>query len=161
MGLFSKDKDIPVDFRIFTLADIVQMLEDERFFERDPPFYVLEKMSDNQVIFETPATKLTPKQRHTVEYISQQKVLKLSGRYKHLFFPSYVIYLLPLMTVYGADWEDLQTKWPLVLFAFAIPTFLILFGGYTGVRSDVSLMERELILRLNVLLRKKGLPAGL
>jgi len=110
MGLLSKHRKIPADFREITLLDILNKLEKEHFFNPEQSIQLVKKVDANHLIFSVAQTKVTPAQLHEFKYLEKEKVMSIKSTYQNYFFPSILMYMLPLTAIFF-DEGSFAEKW--------------------------------------------------
>jgi len=80
MEIFTLKKEIDIDLKQFSLSDILNHLEDENFFYDSPPFYLQDKINENNLVFRTPKNKATPREIYNFEYFPNKKKITAQGK---------------------------------------------------------------------------------
>lgn len=162
MPIFKYNKKIDADLKGLTLGDLLDYLEDENFFNTSRGFFLSKKIDNNHLIFHTPGTKAAPPEIYEFKYFPQEKKLKVNGKYENLFFPCLITYVFPLVGVFiyfNGERQAVEHFWP-ILWMFIVITLccgLVIFSGLRGSEG----IERELFIRANYILRKKGYRTGI
>jgi hypothetical protein len=156
MNLLSKNRMVKADLKTFSLVDILNKLKKENFFTEEQPFYLIKIVNENHIIFGVPRNKVTPRQIHEFQYLEKENSISINSKYKNMFFPSFLIYGMPLIPmILGRN--EMKSE-DLKVFSFmliGITLFISLFA-FTSLNEDSKNIEREITLRLNYLLRQKG-----
>ena len=155
MKVFTNHKVIKTDLGRFTLGDALEKLEQEDFFKYDTSFDLVEKVSDNHVIFGIPRDRVPPRKIHEFIYNESTKNIEVNSKYDNLFFPNLFLYLMPLHVMYMGGLELVIREWRTFSFILFGITIFNLLVALTGLKSDVEAIERELAIRLNYLARNK------
>lgn len=157
MNFFSENKVINVDFNQFSLNDIVQILEQEDYFTTDSDFFILEKIDNNHFIFGIDGNKVMPRTKHEFRYYKADKRLEIRGTYDGLYFPYFVFFIIPIGVLYlnrENQTPELSTFLLKTTFFISVLNVFIIF---TGIRGRGEVIERSLFIRLNAMLRQKGI----
>jgi len=156
MGLLSKHRTIPADFRGVTLVDVLNRLKAENYFGEDESFHLVEVVNKNHIVFGVPPYKLSPRELHEIEYLENEKRLSIKSRYTAYFFSTLFIYALPLVIlIFGGTKTLTELLKILGIIYLCISIFIVVIGS-TSLSQSAKGIERELTIRLNYLLREKG-----
>ncbi len=161
MKLLSKERVLNADLKGLSLNDLLNQLKEENYFNDEGEFYVVKIMDKNQITFGVPRDKLTPTQIHNFIYIENENKIQIKSKYKNWFFPSFKLYLLFLLSLI-LKWDELTMKdlRAILPFLLGITLFISIFA-FTSLNESSKLIERELTIRANCLLRKKGYRVGI
>jgi positive regulator of sigma E activity len=156
MPTLSKNRTTPIDLKIFSLLDILNQLKAENFFAAEQAFYLNKVVDENHLIFSVPRNKMTTRQIHEVKYEEKEKRILINSQYESIFFPSLLIYAMPLFPMI-VGWNNLSQKKLIALALMIVATTLFIsIFAYVSLIEDSKKIERELVIRLNYLLRQKG-----
>jgi len=161
MKLLSKERNIEANLRGLCLVDILDKLKDENFFNYEKGFYLIQVVDKNQIIFGVPRNKVTPKEIHNFTYSEVENKIKIKSNYASWFFPSMISFIMPFLPIF-LGWKELQMKeWKIIAAVTLGITLFISIFAFTSLNENSKHIERELTIRINFLLRKKGYRTGI
>ena len=158
MNLLSINRIIDADLKVVSLLDVLNKMKSENFFDRDKSFYLDKLLDENYFVFEVPREKIFPRQIHELKYLDKEKHILITSGYKYqsMLFSFFLANGMPLGMIV-LTWNDLTIE-KLTFFGLMIIgcTLFLLIGSFLSLREDSKNIEREIIIRLNYLLRQKG-----
>lgn len=155
MKLLSKEREFEADLKGLSLNDLLNKLIEENYFKSEKEFSLVRIVNENEIIFAVPRNKVTPRQIHNFKYLKNENKVVIRSKYKNWFFPSFLMYMLPLLSII-LGWNELTTDYLKIisLLLLGITLFISIFA-FTSLNESSKQIQRELIIRANFLLRKK------
>ena len=158
MSLLSINRIIEADLKVVSLLDVLNKMKSENFFAREQSFYLDKLVNENHFIFYVPRDKVSPKQIHELKYLDKEKHISIKSEYKYqgILFSIFLINGMPLGLII-LSWNDLTKELFMVYgLMIIICTLFILIASFLSLKDGSKNIEREIIIRLNYLLRQKG-----
>ena len=153
------ERNIKIDFFEITFEDIAIHLENEDFF-REKDFYLIEPVTKNKLVFHIYANKLFGPQIQLFKYNQSKKELTIKSRYKYKIFPGFYVVLIGLLSL-TIQLQYNYEYWIKYITTIILMLFLGFVFGYLNLQYDSKLIERELVIRLKYILRKRGYKTSL
>ncbi len=145
-----------------SLNDLINKMNDENYFKSEEEFYVDSIIDKNQVIFVIPRDRITPRQIHHFKYLESKNTIQIKSKYKNWFFPTFIAYLLlPLLPIILSPNEITIEYLKITSLILLGLTFFITIFAFVTLYESSKHIERELSIRVNYLLRKKGYQTGI
>ena len=145
-------RKIEIDFLGITLDDLANYLEKENFF-KDRDFYLAENRGENELVFNVYANRMFGSQTQSFKYHQNKKVLIIESKYK--FFPGFYVVFLGLIALTIQLQFDYKNWIKFFITVIIIGVFGFLFG-YLNLQYDSKVIQRELIIRVKDIMRKRG-----
>lgn len=161
MRFFSQEREFGVDLKTLSLNDLLDKMKEENYFNSEKEFYFIELLGENEILFGVPRDRANPKQIHRFKYLKDKKKIQIKSKYKHYFFPSFLLYAMPILLT-ALEWNELRTEvLNTIAFMFVGMTLFILISAFLSLKESSKHIERELMIRVNYLLRKQGYRVGI
>lgn len=161
MQFFSQERAFEVDLKTLSLNDLLDKMKEESYFNSEKEFYFIELLDENEILFGVPRDRANPKQIHSFKYLKDKKKIQIKSKYKHYFFPSFLLYAMPILLT-ALEWNELRTEvLNTIALMFVGITLFILISAFLSLKESSKHIERELMIRVNYLLRKQGYRVGI
>ncbi len=154
MNFLSEERSFKANMGTISFADVLERLERENFYE-EGYFELEEKINKDWILFSAPGDRVTSSQVYEFKYDRDRKEIVIKGRYKSIFFPALLsLYALPIIFfLLDRDLSKLKTIMPVVVL-FSI---FILIAGYFRLRTNSKAIERDVVIRINAILKERGM----
>lgn len=152
MRFLLKQRDFSADLKELMLKDILDRFQEENFFNSDQLFYLIEIVDNNHFSIGLPRDRVTSRQIHEFKYDNETKKMQVISYYGNLYFPGFFLSLL----IFFGEKEQLIENGQMFLVLFIAITSYIFIIATISLRESSKNLEREVTIRANDLLRKKG-----
>jgi len=161
MKFLTKYRSVKIDLLGVTLNDILKKSEDIYQPKEKRDDQLVRVVNENHLIFFVPRDRITPKGVHEFEYFEEKKEILIKSKYKSIFFPGFLYYLIPISSMYFVGTELILQEWKTFFLLILGITIFILFAAITGLISDSKGFERNILIVFKHILRQKGINTKL
>lgn len=155
MKFLSEKRVSKINLGSISFEDVLEHLENEKYYD-EGLFSLDRKIDKDWIVLRVERDKITPSQTYEFRYNRTEKILTINGKYNNVFFPGLLMNILPLSILFfGQNVSNGNQKKIILMMLFI--TMLVLIVGYFGLRMTSKEIQRDLNIRINYLMRKKGM----